>query len=118
METMREGLQNMAQQLGDKQRKIKQLIHINKEGYNPEADDHKSDISNITRLSWMSNSVKNGLWTFGRSKFSSPGYTLADTKKAKIDLVISASSEIERLRSIIRTLSTSSTPHKNGSING
>ena len=125
IEIMRDKLENMAQQLVDRERTIKELIHINKEGYNPD-DDQKSEVS------WMgiSNSVKNGLLTFGRSKFSStPKKALADTKQAKIDLAISASLEIERLRSIIRTLSNQSTTtgggsdgliktQKNGLING
>merc|ERR1719464_98491 len=102
----------MAQQLVHRERTIQRLIHINKEGYNPD-DDRKSDVSS---WSGIGNSVKNGFLTFGRSKFSSSGHTLADTKKAKIDLVIHASKEIERLRGIIRTLSTKQTPHKNESI--
>merc|ERR1711920_862575 len=95
-------MESMAQTLVERERTIKELVHINKEGYKPD-DDQKSEVS------WMgiSNSVKNGIWTFGRSKFSStPKKTLADTQQAKIDLAISASLEIERLRSIIKTLST------------
>merc|ERR1712113_144524 len=78
IEIMRDKLDNMAKQLLDRERTIKELIHINKEGYNPD-DDQKSEVS------WMgiSNSVKNGILTFGRSKFSAtPKKTLAETKKA------------------------------------
>lgn len=138
MEEMRDELQNMCQQLVAKEQTIKQLIHISKEGYNPD-DDHKSDTNNNnainTRSSWsnplgIGNSIKNGLWTFGRSKFSSPIHTLTDTKKSKIDLAISTSSEIERLRSIIKVLSAqktltgggggggAATQQQNGLING
>jgi len=127
IEIMRDKMENMAQTLVERERTIKELIHINKEGYNPD-DDQKSEVS------WMgiSNSVKNGIWTFGRSKFSStPKKNLMDTQQAKIDLAISASLEIERLRSIIKALSskksssdtktgggTKANKLKNGLING
>ena len=126
IEDMRDELQNMCTQLRQKEATIKQLIHINKEGYDPDLDEQKSSSD---RLSWsnplgIGSSIKNGFSyiTFGRSKYSTPVHTLGDTKKSKIDLAISTSQEIERLRSIIRVLSTAqstqngtnNTPHING----
>ena len=111
MEVMRNDLQNMCTQLQQKEATIKKLIHMNKEGYDPELDEQKSNgDTNVRSSSWSS--IKNG-WnyiTFGRTKYSSSVDKILDqTKKAKIGLAISTSQEIERLRSIIRILSTSQT---------
>mmetsp|Transcript_41640 Transcript_41640/g.36835 ORF Transcript_41640/g.36835 Transcript_41640/m.36835 type:complete len:440 (-) Transcript_41640:189-1508(-) len=121
IEDMRDELQNMCTQLRQKDAQIKQLIHINKEGYDPDQDEQKSNGDTNIRSSWsnplgIGSSIKNGFsyMTFGRSKYSSPVHTLGDTKKSKIDLAISTSSEIERLRSIIKVLSTAQTNTQNG----
>jgi len=112
IEEMRDELQNMCKQLQSKEQTIKQLIHINKEGYDPEKDDEQKSDTNNTRSSW-SNPIKNGiglnLMTWGRSIYSTPIHTINDTKKSKIDLAISTSTEIQRLRSIIKVLSTQQT---------
>lgn len=125
IEDMRDELQNMCTQLRQKEATIKQLIHINKEGYDPDLDEQKSNLGDTNiRSSWsnplgIGSSIKNGInyITFGRSKYSTPVHTLGDTKKQKIDLAISTSQEIERLRSIIRVLSTAQSNTQNGIIN-
>ena len=117
IETMRDELQNMCQQLRQRDATIRKLALINKEGYDPDSEE-KTDSN--ARLSWsnplgINNPLKNGgLMTFGRSIFSSPVHTITETKKSKIDLVIASSQEIERLRDIIKVLSTQHNMTKNG----
>eukprot|EP01083_Nonionella_stella_P032224 88216_1 len=106
IENMRDELQNMCAQLQDKENMIRRLIHVNKEGYDPEHD-QKSDTNarlSLTNPLGISNSIA-GLWTYGRSKFSS-SHTIKQTTKSKIDLAIATSSEIQRLREIIKALTT------------
>ena len=101
METMRDSVEHMRQQLQAKEQAIRQLVRLgrrSKEGYVADADEQKSE----TRL-------HTGLLTFGRSKFSTPKHVLHDAKRAKIDLARSTCEEIERLRAIIKVLSSQGT---------
>mmetsp|Transcript_43218 Transcript_43218/g.71401 ORF Transcript_43218/g.71401 Transcript_43218/m.71401 type:complete len:547 (+) Transcript_43218:2-1642(+) len=125
IEMMRDELQTMCQHLQHKERTIHKLVHINREGYVPENDDFKYNASETQQQqqqqqqpnsdsrssSLWSTAIRNGIssLTFARSKFSTPVHTLTETKQSKTDLAISSSREIDRLRSIIRTLSTKQT---------
>ena len=129
MEEMRDEVQNMCNQLQQKEATIQKLMQFSIEGVAPgQITNQHDDEQKINGLGSIGNSIKNGLnyITFGRSKYSTPVHTIGDTKKSKIDLAVSTSQEIERLRSIIRVLSTArttnghnnhnnnNTPHRNG----
>merc|ERR1712087_222706 len=97
-------VEDMRQQLQSKEEAIRQLARLSKEGHVADAAEQKSE----TRLSW-SQSLQNGFLAFGRTKFSTSRDALHDAQRAKIDLARTTCEEIERLRAIIKVLSSQDT---------